>query len=158
VLFLGHQYEDAIRQCRKTLEANPNFFGIRRYLGLALEQVGRYDEAIAEFQKARELSGDSPVLVAAIGHAYARSGRTAEAKRVLAELTELSKQRRVSNYDFAILHAALGDKEKAFEVLGQAYEERNEMIFFLGVEPRFEALRSDSRFGALLRRIGLQSY
>jgi len=156
VLFLGHQYQEAIQQCKKTLEANPNFFGVRRYLGLAYEQAGRYDEAIAEFQKARELSGDSPMLVASLGHAYASARKIEEARKILAELTELSQQRRVSPYDFAVLYTALNDKEKAFEWLEKAYEERNEYTSFLAVEPRFEPLRSDPRFEDLLRRIGLQ--
>jgi serine/threonine protein kinase/Tfp pilus assembly protein PilF len=155
VLFLGHQYEEAIKQCKKTLEANPNFFGVRRYLGLAYEQVGKYDEAIAEFQKARQLSGDIPVLVAALGHAYASAGKMDEARKILNELLEMAKQRRVSTYDFAVLYTALGDKEKAFEWLQRAYEEHNEYTSLLGVEPRLDPLRSDPRYTELLQKIGL---
>jgi serine/threonine protein kinase/Flp pilus assembly protein TadD len=156
VLFLGHQYEEAIQQCKKTLEANPDFFGVRRYLGLALEQAGRYDEAIAQLQKGRELSGGNPVLVSALGHAYASAGRMEDARKILAELMELSTHRRVSPFDLAVLNAALGDKEKAFEWLERAYAERNEYMSFMRVDPRLAPLKSDPRFADLLQRIGLQ--
>jgi Flp pilus assembly protein TadD len=155
ILFLGHQYQEAIQHCTKVLEVNKDFYVVRRYLGLAYEQAGEFEKAIREFREAQKLAVDSPALLAALGHAYASAGNVNEARKILAELSAQSKVRRVSSYDLAVLHTGLGEKEKAFEWLEKAFQERNEYISLVGLEPRFAPLRSDSRFADLLRRIGL---
>jgi hypothetical protein len=73
-------------------------------------------------------------------------------------LEDLSKAGRgfVSSYDLAIARLGIGDKAKAFELLNAALHERSPRVAFLGVDPRFDGLRGDPRFRALLRSIGLQ--
>ena len=73
----------------------------------AYEQKKRYEEAIAEAQKAVELLGDSSEAVACLGHAYATSGRKEEAQRVLDDLKERSKQSYVSSYSLAVIYMGL---------------------------------------------------
>ncbi|HEU4766194.1 MAG TPA: tetratricopeptide repeat protein, partial [Pyrinomonadaceae bacterium] len=82
IYYLAGQNDKAIEQCRKILELDPSSFPARRYLGLAYEAKGMYAEAITEFETGVKLSG-SPLMHALLGHAYAASGKTAEAKRVL---------------------------------------------------------------------------
>ncbi len=74
---------------------------------------------------------------------------------ILNQLNALSKQRYVSPYDTALIHAGLRDKDRAFAWLERAYEERSVWLIFLKVEPSLDPLRSDPRFNDLLRRIGL---
>ncbi len=116
-----------------------------------------YEEAIAEFQKAMTLSGGGTVTVAALGHAYAVSGRRGEAQKVIEQLKELSKRRYVEPSYIVVIYAGLGEKDQAFEWLRKAYEERSFSMLYLKVDPRLDSLRSDPRFTDLLRRVGLLS-
>jgi hypothetical protein len=94
--------------------------------------------------------------MAGLAHAYAGIGREAEAKRILGDLERKSKDRYVSPYVIAAIYAGLGDKKNAFLFLEKAYQERSlEISFSLNADPRFDNLRSDSRFQSLLRRVGL---
>ena len=65
--------------------------------------------------------------------------------------------RRASAYQIARVFAALGDRDEALQWLEKAYEERAFHVFFLGVDPSFDDLRSEERFHDLMRRIGLAS-
>jgi hypothetical protein len=108
-----------------------------------------------------KLSG-GPLILALLGHAYAASGKTAEARQVLSDLHDLSEsqdaesRRYVSPYTVAAIHTALGDKDQAFKWLEQAYEERDVWLMNLKVDPVFAKLRSDKRFQDLLTRTGLR--
>lgn len=155
IYYLSGQNDKAIEQCKKILELDPSSFPARRYLGLAYEAKGMYPEAIAEFQKGVKLSG-SPLMLALLGHAYAVSGRTAEAKQVLNDLQQVQEQRYVSPYTVAAIHAGLGDQEQAFKSLETAVEERDIWLMNLKVDPVFAKLRSNRKFTDLLARIRLR--
>jgi tetratricopeptide (TPR) repeat protein len=115
-----------------------------------------YDEAIALYQKAINLSGRTTGILGMLGHAYAASGRRGEALKILAELNEMSKHKYVSPFDLAVLYTGLGEKDQAIEQLQKQYQERASGGFiFLKVEPLFDPLRSDTRFADLLRSMGL---
>jgi serine/threonine protein kinase/TolB-like protein/Flp pilus assembly protein TadD len=152
--FFARRYDQAIEQFQKAIEMDPNSIWTRFFLGWACEQKGDFPEAFAQYRKAASLD-DSPLIMAALGHTYVMSGQRDEALRVLAEMKELSVHRHVSSYHFAIIHAALGDREQAFEWLEKAYETRSEALVWLKVDPRLDALRTDSRFIDLQRRVGL---
>ena len=154
ILYLAGRNEEAIAECKKMLDVDPNFFPACRYLGLAYEEIGRYEEAITAFDKGVKLSG-SPLMLALLGHAYAASGKTADARRILAELEQLKGQKYVSPYTIATIYAALGAKDQAFDHLERAYEERDIWLMNLKVDPVLRNLRSDRRFADLLRRVGL---
>jgi tetratricopeptide (TPR) repeat protein len=115
---------------------------------------GSFQEAIAEFQKARQL-GDHPLTAALLGRAYAVSGRREEALRMLDELKEIAKQRYDDPFAFAVLYAAFGEKDQAFQWLEMGYQDHALVMTVLKVDPRFDNLRSDPRFADLLRRVGL---
>ena len=100
IYYLSGRNDDAIEQCKKILEKDPSSFPARRYLGLAYEAKGMYAEAITEFQTGVKLSG-SPLMLALLGHAYAASGKKAEAQQVLVDLQQLQDQRYVSPYTVA---------------------------------------------------------
>ena len=148
------QYDQAIKKCLGTLEMGENYWS-HYYLGQAYEQISRYEEAIGEFKKAIPLSKGNPESTAALGHAYAVSGQKGEALKVLEELKEYSKHQYVSPDNQALIYTGLGEKNEAFEQLQKAYDERAGQLIYLNVDPRFESLRSDSRFQDLLKRVGL---
>ncbi len=124
-------------------------------LGRNYEQQGMYTEAVAEFQKASELSGDDPEIRALLGHTYAISGKAEKAKKIVKELQKESTRHHVSAYSIARVYVGLGDKATALEWLQTAIDQRHFLVKFLNVDPQFDSLRSERKFSDLLRRIGL---
>jgi len=155
VFHFARQYERAIEQFERTLEMDPNFAEGHFDLGLTYMQELRYEEAIAEFKCAIDLSGGRTLMRAILGRAYAMSGRTDEARAILRELTQLVERGQVSSFVLALIFIGLGENDLAFESLERAYAERFGLLVYLKSEPLFDALRPDSRFTDLMRRVGL---
>ena len=153
--YFAGRYEVAIKEYHKALELGPNFAPGHWHLGWAYEQTGQNDEAIAEAQRAIEISQGNPLYIASLGHAYAKTGNEEEARTVLEQLEQESVTRHVSAYHVAVIYAALGDTDKAFERLEGALEERSPWIGYMKVDPRVDPLRADPRFDELLRRARL---
>ncbi len=147
------QYEQAIQQCRKILEMDPQFALAHWNLGRAYQGKGMYNEALAEMQKAADLSGRSSVFISHLGRAEALAGRRDKAIKILNELKTRSKREFVSPSVFVLIYAALGDKDRAFAWLEKAYQVRSDIIVELKVAPELDPLRSDPRFQDLLRRM-----
>jgi TolB-like protein/cytochrome c-type biogenesis protein CcmH/NrfG len=148
------QYDEAIEQCAKTLDLDQNFWWPHDRLGEIYERRGQYSESIAEFQKARQLD-NNPLILAKLAGAYAISGKSAEAKKLINELKQLSGHRYVSAILMAQIYAALGDREQTFAWLEKGYQERSIGILFLKVDPLWDRYRSDAHFQDLVRRFGL---
>ena len=124
--------------------------------GLRLhEEVDQLPKPLSHWEKAVALD-KSPSFVVWLASAYAMSGNTVQARKLLQELMDLQKQRYFSPAAIAQLHMSLGEKDRAFEWLEKAYQERSNFMANLGVNPIVDPLRSDPRFQDLLRRIGLQ--
>jgi eukaryotic-like serine/threonine-protein kinase len=150
--FYARRYEEAMEQQRKTLDLDPAFAPAHRSMGGALEQLGRYDEAIEEYRKGAALSHDLSAS-SLLAHAYAVSGRRDEALRLLRELEEAARDRYVSPYSLAAVHAGLGDVDRAFEMLDRAHDSKDRGMSWIFVAPRLDPLRADPRFTDLLRRM-----
>jgi len=155
MLYHARRYDQAIERYLKTIGMDPNFGEVHKYLGLAYEQKGMYPEAIAEIQKSITLSGPSSGSLASLGHAHAVAGSMDEARKVIYELKRQAKSSYVPSSGLALVYAGLGDKAEAFAWLERAYEEQDDRLSYLGVEPRWDPLRSDPRFQDLMRRVGL---
>jgi Tol biopolymer transport system component/serine/threonine protein kinase len=153
LLYIARRYDEALEQFHENLEIERSFVYTHWEMALTYEQLGRYDEAIAAFQKAIALSGTSILPRALLARTYALAGRKSEATALLNELTET--QSYVSPYRIAAIHAALGDKDRAFKWLEHAYDGRDGWLIWLAVDPVFDDLRSEECFADLLNRIGL---
>ena len=153
-LFKARRYDEAIAQFQKALDMDQNFGRAHWGISEPYALKGDYDKAIAELQKARELD-ESPSTLALLAETYARAGQRSESQRLLAELLQQRKLKYVDAYYLAEVYAALGDREKALRTLEDAYEERSSNIVWLKWEPKFDGLRSDSRYVDLIKRIGL---
>lgn len=101
------------------------------------------------------LSGGSPLAVSCLGSAYAASGQKDEALEMLNQLDKLSKERYVSSFNRAYIYIALGDMDQAFEYLEKSYVEREILLTYIKVWPYYDPIRSDPRFKALLKKMGL---
>jgi TolB-like protein len=147
------QFDQAITQFRHVLELDPNFYIARSLLGLAYLGKGLFDEAITELEKALTII-DNKEALALLGYAFAVSGRRDEARHILIELQEVADKGYVDPSFMAIIHAALNEKDRAFEYLEKAYENRSEWLAVLNMFSPFDSLRTDPRFISLMRRIG----
>ncbi len=151
--YLARRYDEAIAQQRKTLEMDPGFYYAHFILGEALAAKGAFEQAIEEYRKAHALD-DDPWVLGLLGHAYASSGNKTEALKILDQLKELSTQRYVSAYSFAILYLGLGDKQEALRWLEQSYQDRaGSDIAWIRVYSLLDPLRGDPRFEALAEKI-----
>jgi tetratricopeptide (TPR) repeat protein len=142
-----------VAELRKCIDLDPNYWPAYYFLGQAYQQVGRFADAIAVLQKAREIEDQIAVPLAELAHAYVMAGRWAEAHQALNELLARSSSGHVSKYVIATVYAALGEKDQAFAMLERAYEERSWYLVFLRLDPELDSLRSDMRFQDLLRRM-----
>jgi tetratricopeptide (TPR) repeat protein len=131
---------------------DPNFALAHNQLAQAYLQKHMNAEAIAELQKAVELSASCPTCIANLARAYAASGRTNEAAKRLSDLKNHSNGGYSDAAEVSMVYAALGDKDQAMHWLEIGYEQR----FNPGVllRPGFDPLRPDPRFQDLIRRIG----
>jgi TolB-like protein/Tfp pilus assembly protein PilF len=153
VYTVARRYDEAIEQFRHTLELDPQFYWGHRQLGLTLELKGDPGNAIAEYQKALQLS-DDPRVLAFIGRAEASTGRQGEARAILAKLTEMAKTRYVSGYSFAVIHLALGERDQALDWLEKdAREQTGFEINFIKVDPYLDPLRGNPRFEKLVSNV-----
>jgi TolB-like protein/DNA-binding winged helix-turn-helix (wHTH) protein/Flp pilus assembly protein TadD len=155
ISFLARDYDRAIAECTRTIAMEPGFAPAHVYRGMAYEQKGMFDEAIADLEAARDSEG-RPSFSGALGHAYAVAGRKEEARTLLRDLKESSAKHYFPPYHLALVYIGLGEKDEALTLLEKAYEERYPWLIQLSVEPRLDPLRSEPRFKALVSRIGLK--
>jgi tetratricopeptide (TPR) repeat protein len=155
--FLARQYDRAIEQEAKTLELDPNFGPAYYFRGLAYSKKSMCREGMAEFDKLIAIAPVNPGALTGLGYGYAVTGRRADARKVLDKLNELSKHEYVSPVWRAKIYAGLEEKDRAFEWLEKAYEDRSIVtVGYIKPNPMFDPLRSDPRYADLLRRTNLQ--
>ena len=155
VFYYVRQYDNAIEQCRGVFELDPASAGAYDCLGASYLAKGMYEEAIAAAQRASTLSGDDPARLVGLARAYALADRKADALAVLAQLRAQAKSRYVPPYFFAVIYAALGQKDQAFKWLDEAFLEHDYYLAWLKVDPAMDSLRSDPRFQRIIRDVNL---
>ena len=154
VLLMARRVSEAELEYRRALELDANFWRALVGLGRCHEARGDYEDAIVCYERAMAVSDNVPTAIGALGRAYALTGRTKDAHRLLAELDNLSKSRYMSPYGRVLIYLGLGD-DKVFDWLERSYNERAGWLMYLATDPRFDPLRQDVRFQSLLERLGL---
>ena len=156
VLFLARRYDQAIEHGLKVINTYPNFALGYRFLGRAYRHAEQFDEATAQMSRAVELDPNPP-NVAFLAEAYALSGEPSKAHEMLEQLDQLREGGLYyCPFERALVYIALDDVDEAFDLLGQAYDERAYCMPFLQAEPALDPLRGDPRFTDLLRRMNLE--
>jgi eukaryotic-like serine/threonine-protein kinase len=150
----ARRYEEAIAQARSALEIDSTYGRAHFWIGMANEQLDRPAEAIRALEAAVAYGGEVSIYFAALGHAYAVNGQRAKALKILNDLAQRRESGYVSALDIATVHLGLGDTEATWKSLERAFQTRASALVYLAVDPRYDPLRSDPRFGDLLRRIG----
>jgi len=155
-LYMVGRYDEALEQCRKIQELNSSLDLGYLYCGDAYIQKGSLTQAVQAYEKAISLTaGSNPRAIAHLAYARALAGNRNDARKLLADLNNISKQHPVHPDLFALVYVGLGQKETAIDWLEKAYQVRARDLLDIRYDPQFAGLRTDPRFIDLIRRIGL---
>lgn len=153
--FAARDYDQSIRQAERFISSNADDPFELTTIGWDYQQKRMPEQAIAKFKRAVEITKDDSFYLAVLGHGSAMAGNRPEAEKILQMLSDRAKNSYVSPFDLALIHAALGEKDKAFALLDKAVAERSTFVVYSKWEPRLNPLRSDPRFTQMLKQIGL---
>jgi len=148
--YFARHYDDALNQFQRAgaIEPNPAVFSFP--LGVIYVEKKMYPEAIAEFQKL----GDQPHALGHMGNAYARMGRTEDARVMISRLEEHVRKDGVGRFEIALVYAGLNEKDQAFAWLEKSYAAHDKGLTYLRIDPCLDPLRADPRFQDLIHRVG----
>jgi serine/threonine protein kinase/tetratricopeptide (TPR) repeat protein len=154
--YYARRYDEAIEQGRKTLELDKNFGSMYQVIYLCYVAKGMTPEGVEAFKQAMSLDERTKIYVDDIDDAYKTSGYEGMAKWIIDNMEEWTFQVYNRPFFYAMAYASIDNKDKAFEWLERAYEVRSYFVTTIGVEPALDNVRSDPRFGELLKKIGLE--
>jgi TolB-like protein/DNA-binding winged helix-turn-helix (wHTH) protein/Tfp pilus assembly protein PilF len=148
---------DAMQLSRRTLEMDSTFVPAHFSLAAVYEKQGSSQQAIDEYKKIIELRPASATALAAMAYVEARSGQKDEARKILSQLTETSKQHYVASFEIATIYAGLDDADNAMLWLEKSYRQHESQVPFIESDDRFNSLHADARYQNLVHRLGLPS-
>jgi serine/threonine-protein kinase len=154
-LLRAGRYDEAVQAATRCIEFDPNYARGHATLGWAFLKKGMRDEGLAELEKAVALSPGNSLWLTQLAQAYALVGKVGQAREVLRQVEELSRQRYVSPYHLAYVYTGLGEHDTAMEWLERAYEERAGAVYGIKGSFLFTTLRSHPRFRVLLKKMNL---
>ncbi len=156
VYALRGDLEGAARAWQERLELAPEDHGTHRHIGNHLCQTGSFEQGLEELERALSQIPDSERVMADLGYCHARAGNAEEAREYLRRIEASAESRYVDPVHRALVHLGLGETERAIELLGRAYELHSPVISMVPTDPRYASIRSDPRFEALVRGMGLE--
>ncbi len=154
-LIYARRTEEAIEEIRKALDMDPGFAYGWTTLGRAQLLEGKSEEALESLRRGAQ-AGRSKTFQAFLAYGLAAAGREKEARQILETIARGEGADYVRSEILAAVHGALGDRDEAFRQLERAYAERSAGLIYLHLDPMYDSLRDDPRFGALVEKIGLQ--
>lgn len=162
LVWAGH-IDEALLQFAKANQISPNSALGHMRLAHTYSSMARYEDAIAEEEKARILTGESPEAAVAKGRQLRNSFRQRGARGYweqqlnLIQLHDNLPESYTGSYGLAVLYTQLADRERAMTALNQALTERDLRLTEIGIEPLFNPLRTDPSFNDFETRVGLHS-
>jgi len=150
--YYSRRFDRARELGRQVVEVDRHYGNAHWITAMSHVHQGQHARALAVFQQLRK-SDDTPLNLAWVAFAQGLNGDPAVARQLLAELTSIAETRYVDPTALAVIHLGLGDKEESCRWLEQAQAERSGSMVWLKVEPLFDALRAEPRFGALVRKM-----
>lgn len=153
ILYFEQRYEEAIRHFSSILELDSGFREAHWQMGLVYEEQEKYPEAIASFGRALALSSESVSHAGTLGHCYAKWGKRSEAQKILSRLNEDPDSPAIL-FSKALIHLGLGQGEAALVYLEHLLPARSPLLVRINLDPRFDPVRNEPKFTALLRSIG----
>jgi len=162
ILYLCRRYDEAIAEDRRAIELDSNFARARTNLALAYLQTGAFADAIQELEEVQRLADahlagmmgrGMPELIT---YAQGLEGHHGMGRRELKDLTERSRHgNAVRPFTVALVCLGLGERDAALDWLERAYDVRDPRMAYAKTDPSLDPVRSDPRFGDLLKRMGL---
>jgi tetratricopeptide (TPR) repeat protein len=152
---MAREFDLARSQALEALDLQPGFAPALFALGLACEQRARHEEALEAF-RAAAVQSPNPAVLASQAHLLAGLGRRDEAIVLMERLMELSRQRYVAPYWFAIVAAGMMDRQVGLTWLERALDQHDVWLVWLKNEPRFDLFRMDRRFERVLAHVGFE--
>ena len=163
VIILGNTCEEAylamgetdaaVRECKKALDLEPNWWFAHEKLGLAYMRQGKNDDALAEAEKAAELSKRQSAALGSLGYIYAKSGRKDDALKLVEELEQRYETGQAEGSDIARAYTGLGDKDQAFFWLERDVQAHSATLHGYIFNVPFDELHAEPRFRDLTRRM-----
>jgi adenylate cyclase len=154
-LVYGRMYERAEAEARKALNFHVGESIIHYMIGVIYYSQSRYEEALAEFVLDYDPSHpfEGPLAVA-----YAKLGRKDITHRILSKMIEKDNKLGGEKIPIMILYVSLDDKEKALEYFDKATpEELSGFLPTLANDPIFDPVRTDPRYIATMKKVGLST-
>ncbi len=155
VFYFARQYDEALLHINKSLAIDDNYPFAHYFKGICYAAQGKFTEATTEEQLAHNLFA-APWSYGRLAYAYARAGNKQMATSILDSLKKASATTYVASDVVASVYVALGDKEHAFDYLNKAADERAGWMVFLNVDPIWDPIRTDTRFIAILTKMGFK--
>lgn len=156
IYYLQRDYERAERQCRKVLEVEPDYFQTLLALGMTYQQQQRFQDAITLLEKVRkQTKGEGGVYFSALealGNAYARAGLRQKAEEIISELKMLPEKKDDIAFYQALIYTGLGEMDRALTLLEASSGSWDSLPVVLTLDPRYDDIRADYRFGKLMER------
>jgi serine/threonine-protein kinase len=151
-LLFARDWDGVVEESWKLIEMEPGDPIAYYNAGYGHSMRGEHEEALAALQKARELDPGDTYNTAGLAWAHARAGDREEALALLAEVPEQGAMLK----EIAIVYAELGELDLAFQYLERVAAEDPGMLGELRVDPTADVLRTDPRYAAVLRNVGLK--
>lgn len=148
--YMARDYDKALAEFIKARDLHPEVLAAHQFLGLGWEGKGEFEKALEEYRRCLPQIPEAKINLA---HVLAVMGKASEAREMLAGIEQAESGEAPNAFDVACVYAALGDRDKAFQWLEQAYRDRS--IFLLKIHPMLDPLRGDPRYDQLLARSGL---
>jgi adenylate cyclase len=157
VFYSAGHFDEASDIARMTITMNPNYFYPHHVLGMVYSAKSMNMEAVPEFERALELSGGSPFLMAELADCYSEMGKKDETDKIYAELKKRSEQEYVSPMCFYEIHKSMGELDLAYEWLERACNEHDSYLIWANISP-IERYRipDQPRFRTLMKKAGLE--
>jgi tetratricopeptide (TPR) repeat protein len=151
----ARKYDLAIAQFEKALELHPDDSTLLYHLGWAYVYSRAYEKGIKAIENSLAIEGVDPRLSPDLAYIDALIGKKDESRRILGRVLDLARRYRVDPGHIAIMYIALDQREQALIWLEKAYRQHSPMMIWLKADPRFDGIREEPRFEALMRRVGL---
>jgi tetratricopeptide (TPR) repeat protein len=153
IQWISGRFDEAVDSGRSSVNRDPEFAMSHVYYGQELMAVGGFEEAVRHLEIADQLMVDAHDVRATLALALLRGGNVARAAQIDGEVEDAARSRYVHAYQRALLKDALGMRDAAVALLEQSSEDHSHWFALAAVDPRLEALRTDSRVQNLMRRL-----